>query len=159
MHRILELCLQVHSSKWGMHYLNAFDWLGQYIELERSREIELVLKGDSNRQKGWKRSYQRAHRDCLKSLRQGVNPYHPIEEPHIYRLMEAALPLAKQSDTFEANFWKPFLTAYTAWVRSHDGDDWASCWVDGDKLKLQEGKGQNNCLTLLLAALLDTKAL
>ncbi|HEY9601248.1 MAG TPA: hypothetical protein V6C85_06525 [Allocoleopsis sp.] len=159
LYRILELCLQLHSSKWGGNYRNAFDWFHQYLEFERSGEIELVLKSDSDSKKGWKRSYQKAHRACLISLRDGVNPYHKIEEPHIYRLMEAALPLAEQSDIFEANFWKPFLRAYTAWIRSHDGDDWASCWVDGDKLRIQDGKGQNNYITLLPAAFIDTKAL
>lgn len=61
--------------------------------------------------------------------------------------MEVALSLEKQ-DQFNNDYWKPFLSALSGWIQAIDSPDCHECYVDGDRIVCQMGRGKGK-MTLL----------
>jgi hypothetical protein len=145
LYRLLEICIQVHNSKWGKPYNNGLAWFSQIVVAEREANIKHVLKDQADEtysQKGYSRSFRDDQRQKIGQLENLQNPWHPELSPHHHRLMAAALELAGVSDKFFDDYWKPFLKAYRGWIRSLDSPNWSAVWVENNQLKCQAGRGK-----------------
>lgn len=168
LYRILEMCIQCHSTPWGAHYSNAAQWFSAIVATERGMEIDYVLN-ESEKAKGkegngktkdnrvYKNDMLYHHWEVIKILQYAGNdviktpmkkPYSPNEMPHHYCLIEAASDLARNSDIFKKQFWNPYLAAYRKWIVSLNDPFWQAVWVDQGKLKAKLGRG-NGVKTIL----------
>jgi hypothetical protein len=148
LYRLLEICIQVHASRWGEYYNNnGLAWFGYIVKTERDANIRHVLnneaKNETYSQGGYGRAFRDDQRQIIAQLENLQNPWHPELSPHHHRIMAAALEL-EVSDIFLNNYWKPFLKAYRGWIRSLDSPNWAAAWVEGNHLKCQAGRGKGS---------------
>jgi hypothetical protein len=156
---LLELCIQLHITKSGNAYYNAghwffllvnerrganikaFDSVSQHCKIEEHQEPQK----QENSNKAWigeKNSVIAAEQRFIGALRKSENPFHPDCYPHHYRLMESALEMKDFSNEFRANFWRPFMNAYSGWIKSIRSN-FDSCAAIGEKVVIQNGRGKH----------------
>ena len=145
--RTLELCISCHDSSHPdtQHYRNASDWYLQLMQEARNIDNQEIQKNEAIGKKPFvQHLYQ-----IIKVLKEQKNPATPSTSLHFYRLMQVALSLEKQ-DQFNDNYWKPFLSAFSEWIRAIDGPNCHECYVDGDKIVCQWGRGRGTRTLLVL---------
>ncbi|MDJ0571503.1 MAG: hypothetical protein QNJ53_20985 [Pleurocapsa sp. MO_192.B19] len=144
---ILELCLQLHSTKWGKPYENAADWFSWIVYERRLPDWEALfpeLKQSNSDEKPigriTKTKFKENEQLISGDLRQGKNPWHPEFNPHHYSIISAALEMSEYSDRFHNQFWKKFLAAYSGWIKSLAHFNFV--FLKNNQLVMQEGRGQ-----------------
>lgn len=143
--RALELCMAGYNSSHldSKDYHNASDWYLQLMQETRNLDNQEIQANEASGKKPFVQDlYQ-----IIKTLKNQKNPATPSTSLHFYRLMEVALSLEKQ-DQFNNDYWKPFLSALSGWIQAIDSPDCHECYVDGDRIVCQMGRGKGK-MTLL----------
>jgi hypothetical protein len=105
----LELCIQSHAllgyKKAG--YLDASIWFGKLFMEHQRLELNNMLTVSTD--EGGKSAYLASfRRDILAALKEDRNPFDPVVEPHMYKLIECSLKLVDRSDIFREKYWEPY---------------------------------------------------
>jgi hypothetical protein len=138
----LKLCERLHSyESFGKFYINAAQWFMLIILDHR----QLKAKGSSNE---GKKSLAELISQNLKSLRNDENPYDSDSQPHLARLMDAAISLGQGCNQFRRYNWNPFLRAYAAWRNDlRQNTSWYAVVEDDEGKHYNQGVGRQKTPT------------
>lgn len=147
LYRTLKLCIACHASSHpeSQHYLHASDWFFQVAQEVRRLDNQEI---QANKVIGKKVLVKHMY-GIIKDLKNLKNPATPETSLHFYRLMEAALSLETQ-DEFNKACWQPFLSATSRWIQALDSQNCHECYVEGNKIVCQVGRGKGKIMLLIV---------
>lgn len=147
LYRILELCIQCHAvHQLGTNYPNAASWFSSIVIEAKMSVLRGFIARSTDGKEGCIQEYKDGASQLSGTLRRRENPYFLEVEPHIYRLVEAALELEDESDIFLRDYWQPFLGSITRLI-AHRKQGAHITLVERDgKLYSQGGKGRGKIL-------------
>lgn len=110
---ILDLCLQAYLEK----RTDPASWWVCILQEMHESEVNNVLKRTSYPdQKGKKQRSVDRHRETIRQIDSLENPLNPIETPHTYQLIAAAIKRCENVKIFKSKHLKPFLKTWRAWI-------------------------------------------
>jgi hypothetical protein len=139
LYRTVNLCTACYASLHPetQHYLSGSDWFRQVAQEVRTLDNQEI---QANEVIGKKVLVKHMY-EIIKDLKNLKNPATPDTSLHFYRLMEVALSLENQ-DEFNETYWKPFLSAVSGWIQALDEPNCHECYVEGNKIVCQVGRGK-----------------
>jgi hypothetical protein len=148
LYRILELCIQCHAvHQLGANYPNAASWFSSIVIEAKMSVLGGFIARSTDGKEGCIQEYKDGASKLSGTLRRGENPYFLEVEPHIYRLVEAALELADEPDiSFLRDYWRPFLKSITLLVAHRKQGGRITLVEHKRKLYSQGGKGRGKTL-------------
>jgi hypothetical protein len=94
---------------------------------------------NNNRKLAWLET----ERERLRQLKKYKNPFYKYHQTiGLQLIIDCSLDLAKQSDIFERNYWKPYLKAYGAYIKEMSKPEWGRVYEENDKCYIQSGQGR-----------------
>lgn len=117
---LMELCVQTYVRE--EPYGDGGEWFTQVVWEMKEAEINSIREQD-NLGKPARIQYHKRISGCF---RKHENPFTLALEPHSHRLVKKALALAGQYSKYSSNHWMPYLSAYTAFIKTLG----EACWVD-----------------------------
>lgn len=133
----LKLCERLHSHQnFGEPYANAAHWF-TFLFLEFK---EIKVNSDSDVSKTDLTDFMS---QSLKKLRNYENPFDPDFEPHLARLIDAAISLANPFNQFRRQHWYPFLRSFAAWRDDlRENTSWYAVLKDESGRYYNQGRGR-----------------
>ncbi|MHC5771321.1 MAG: hypothetical protein ACYTXI_38320 [Nostoc sp.] len=117
---LLELCAQCHlaasAANINLRHKNAWNWFVTIFWEIKGASLSKI----ETEEIGKAESIQTHRQKIIKPLEKGVNPISSIAQPNLKSLLDVAQSLAKSSNTFDRDYWKPFLKEYKKWVTHCD---------------------------------------
>ncbi len=148
--REFELCIQIHAIQTHSPYKNAADW---FVAIQSNSQL---IQGHLN-----KTELSQFHRKISGCMRSHENPFDeanlriaipdrfPLPPAHSYQaisqLITASLKLAYQLDrgnNFRSDYWKPYLNAYSKWIKTVSSPGWSVLQIEAGKLRKSSGSGK-----------------
>lgn len=158
-YRILQLCIEVHPFDPG-GYASAADWFRRIITSERDDAYKLIFavacrarkpptKTDVASEFARKAVALKRFRYPF-DVREFANPYCPVEEPHMNKLIASAVRIAETEDLFRDNYWTPFVDATDTWAREFTKPAWNVQYALNGKLFRTSSRGRNKGVAMPL---------
>lgn len=159
--RILELCIQVHPYD-CFGYLSASDWFTRIITHERNAAYQMIFTIASGaRESPTKTEVSNNFHQLAVALNKFrypydpqafSNPYDPVEDPHMYRLIASAVQYGETADRFRDDYWKPLATAFDLWAKDFSKSIWNVRYAKDGTLKHTSSQGRNRGLSMKTSA-------
>lgn len=146
---LLEICIQCHSTSWGIPYRNASHWYSCLFWERKHPNIEYIVSGiskqDTNKYPSGREAYRKNEQAIVGALRKGENPLDARLIRHHCCLMQASIEMAELSDRFRSQYWRKFLAAYSKWIDSLKNFNFVSIETKKETIRLaeQDGRGKH----------------
>ena len=157
LYSILVLCKEAH----GLHpaskvYASAIVWFHAILEELRNADFRLLLEAWEGEPLTKKRDIS-SQRSLTADLANGINPADPTKQPHLWRLLEAAIDLAAANPNWDKKFLRGskrspqspgFIAAHRRFLHSQEAPHHKTIDFESQKMAFKSHGGRRRKLPI-----------